>query len=183
MRRAAPDLPISPKLLKQFAVVTLALTAVLAVFANEQEWGAKAQIKTITDRNQLLKTEAEKFGPRALVNNFKIANSAGKASSWGDDQPASPPETVISYDRTSDHSSAPLPLRLSSEGPFVPDLPQKPGASITVTGMDAEDLPNADPKKKKRKTGEQYRPISPEELEALKAASRLRSGAPYNEGE
>lgn len=64
----------------------------------------------------------------------------------------------------------------------MPDLPQKPGASITVTGMDAEDLPNADPKKK-RKTGEQYRPISPEELEALKAASRLRSGAPYNEGE
>ena len=55
MRRAAPPLPISPKLLKHFAVVTLVLTACIAMFADgESREAIQDQVELRAANNTLL---------------------------------------------------------------------------------------------------------------------------------
>ena len=72
MRRAAPTGPLSPKLLKHFAAVTVGLTALLAVFSSGADWGAPAQIGAVETKNQLLTTEAERLGARRVAARINI---------------------------------------------------------------------------------------------------------------
>ena len=75
MRRTAPTLPISPQLLKHFAIATLVLTGLIAMFASGEEWGAQAQLKAVDAKNKLIRTETEKLGTRKLANVLKISNA------------------------------------------------------------------------------------------------------------
>ena len=72
MRRAAPTGPLSPKLLKHFAAVTVGLTALLALFSSGADWGAPAQIGAVEAKNQLLTTEAERLGARRVAARINI---------------------------------------------------------------------------------------------------------------
>ena len=85
MRRPVPTGPLSPKLLKHFAAATVTLTALLAVFASGEDWGARAQVSAVQTKNQLVKTETEKLGTKRVAATLKVAN-APPAASFGDDE-------------------------------------------------------------------------------------------------
>lgn len=184
MRRAAPALLVPPKLLQHFAAVTVVITLLLAVFASGADWGAPAQLKKIEDRNQGFKAEAQKLGQTTLVNKLNIANRAGTARPSFDDANDVAPEitpAVPVYARGTQAGSGNVPppvARIPGNVEFIPDLPQRPGASITVKGMNVDALPNAAPAKRKRKATEPYRAVTPPQFEAMKEASQPRPGEP-----
>ena len=80
MRRTATTGPLSPKLIKHFAMATVALTGLLAVFASGEDWGPQAQVKAVEAKNQLLTTEAEKLGTRKLAAKLKVREGRAAAA-------------------------------------------------------------------------------------------------------
>lgn len=184
MRRTAPALPVPPKLLKHFAAATLAITLLIALFASGEDWGARAQIHAAEGKNRLLKTEAEKLGTAKLVDKLKIANKAGNAhpDDGGDVAPEIAPAVSGGTSATAPYAAQP-DTALPSVGPFVPNLPRQPGASITIRGMNVDYLPNADPAKRKRKAAQAFTPPTAAQRAAMREDARRRSGAQGNEGE
>ncbi len=85
MARRTPKSALSPSLLKHFAAATVVLTALLAIFASGEEWGAQAQVSAVEAKNQLAETEAEKLGTKKVATTLKIANNVG-AASFGSDE-------------------------------------------------------------------------------------------------
>jgi hypothetical protein len=178
MRRAAPTLAISPKLLKHFAVATVTITLLLALFASEEDWAARAQIEANQAKTQLAAAEAEKVGTKKLASKLKVNQTPG--GGFGTDEGGgggggggggwTPRKRSANLERPS----------LRSHG--IPQLEQRPGATVTVTGMDLEDALQPDPRKRKSKTGEQFRPNS-EQIEKIKANSRQRTGGGSDGGD
>ena len=84
MRRTAPTGPLTPKLIKHFAVATVVLTGLLAMFSSGEDWGAQAQIGAVEANNQLLMTEAKQLGSRHLAAKLKVRPGAA-APSFGDE--------------------------------------------------------------------------------------------------
>lgn len=176
MRRPAPQLPLSPKLLKQFAGVTIVVTGLVALFANGEAAQMEAEVEAREARNQLLASEAERLGTRKVASSMKVKTQMG---GWGSDAggesggegamdsggaPASPQKTVF----------------VPNNGPALPkNLPSVPGASVTVKGQVATDLtgPQGDAAraKEKGKAGYMYRPDA-RQIEEIKAAARERTG-------
>lgn len=191
MRRTAPTLPVPPKLLKHFAAATIVITLLLAVFASGEDWGAEAQLKAVESKNQLLKSEVEKLGSTKLVNKLKLANGAGAAkpniysdADIGPEEIAPAPTSVYPQGSEVGRSFAQQPApRISGDREYIPDLPQRPGASITVKGMNVDALPNADPAKRKRKAAESSGAGFPPQFEAAREGSRPRPGVTFNNGE
>lgn len=169
MRRAAPTLAISPKLLKHFAAATVTITLLLALFATDEDWGARAQIEANQANTQLAAAEAEKLGTKKIASKLKdnrppgggFGTDEGGGGGGGGDW--APSKKSTSSERPS----------LRTHG--VPQLEQRPGATVTVTGMDMADVLQPDPRKRKHKAGEQFRPNS-EQIEQIKANSRQRTG-------
>lgn len=85
MARRTNTPALSPKLLKHFAAATVVLTALLAIFASGEDWGAQAQVQAVEAKNQLAATEAEKLGTKKVATTLKVANNVG-AASFGDDE-------------------------------------------------------------------------------------------------
>lgn len=175
MRRAAPTLAVSPKLLKHFAAATVTITLLLALFATDEDWGARAQLEANETRNQLAAAEAEKLGPKKLASKLKVREPSG--GGFGTDEGGGggggtwyPNKSAASAERPN--------LRTTG----IPQLEQRPGATLTVTGVDLEDALQQDPRKRKHKTGEQFRPNS-EQIEKIKANSRQRTGGNSQSGE
>lgn len=176
MRRAAPTLAISPKLLKHFAAATVTITLLLALFASEEDWGARAQIEANQAQTQLAAAEAEKLGTRKIASKLKVNQTPG--GGFGTDEGGggggggswAPKKQSASVERPS----------LRTHG--IPQLEQRPGATVTVTGMDLEDALQPDPRKRKHKTGEQFRPNS-EQIGQIKANSRQRTGGGASGGD
>ena len=72
MRRTAPAGPLTPKLFKHFAVTTVVLTGLLALFSSGEDWGARSQIGAVEANNRVLKSEAEQVGPRRLAARIAV---------------------------------------------------------------------------------------------------------------
>ena len=87
MARAAHPLPISPKLFRQFAIGTLAITACLAMFADgESRQAIEQQIEKRQERNKLITTEANTLGARKLkVNGLKLREGNRSYMSFAQD--------------------------------------------------------------------------------------------------
>ncbi|MBA4160653.1 MAG: hypothetical protein C0515_00900 [Novosphingobium sp.] len=175
MRRAAPTLAISPKLLKHFAAATVTLTLLLALFATDEDWGASAQLEANRVQNQLAAAEAEKFGHKKLASKMKVRETPG--GGFGTDEGGSGGGGSWAPNKSSARLERP---NLRTTG--IPQLEQRPGATVTVSGMDLEDALQPDPRERKRKTGEQFRPNS-EQIEQIKANSRQRTGSSSQGGD
>lgn len=68
MRKSAPTLPVSTDMLRHFAVLTVVITAGLAMFANgENENVIAEQIRQREMKNQALRMEREKASQRTVV--------------------------------------------------------------------------------------------------------------------
>ena len=169
MRRATPLGPLSPKLLTHFAAAALVLTALLALFASGEEWGAQAQIKAVDAKNQLVATEAEKLGTKKLVSKLEVSKEA-PADSFGDDD--------SNFGGISDggayrpaRATRPLP---QAAKPALPVL-QQPGAVVSQDPVAGEAPPRGDPRKKTARP-EPFQP-SAEQIEQAQAASQMRGGS------
>ena len=62
MRRPAPTVQLSPQVIRQFALITLIVTALLAMFADGENSELAAAIKAREAQTQLEKTQASKLG-------------------------------------------------------------------------------------------------------------------------
>ncbi|NBW76469.1 MAG: hypothetical protein EBR34_11815 [Sphingomonadaceae bacterium] len=156
MRRAAPSLPISPRLLKHFAAATLALTICIAIFADGSTTEAVAET---VKSNELKKTEVDMLGSRKLAQR-------GMKVRAGSPMPIDEP----------DFSGG------SSGGGFYNGAIAQPayvatGPELGMSSARPEDmLPGGELAKKARQTA-QPRRLTPKELAQLREASRLRTGS------
>lgn len=67
MARAAPTLPISPRMFRHFAVITVAITGCVALFADgEGREAIASELAARQQKNQVLIAEAEKVGKRTV---------------------------------------------------------------------------------------------------------------------
>lgn len=179
MRRAAPQLPISPKLLKHFAAATVVITLCVAMFANGDQAQLNAELHAREAKNDLLKAEAEKLGTRKVAMGMKVnAQPQG-----GDDGGGSGGEGSGSVDP----DAPPMPpsfaqvSRINPMHPVLPrNLPMTPGQTMSVKGQMASDLqgPIGDAARAKnaKKAGSMFRPNA-QQIESIKAVSRERTGS------
>lgn len=175
MRRPAPPISLSPRLLKQFAGVTVIVTGMVALFANGEAAQMQAEVQAREARNELLATEAERLGARKIGTSMKVkphpggwgGDSGGGEGSVDPEAPAMPPAFA---------QRALLPPR----GAAIPrGLPQTPGATVTVKGQLATDLsgPQGDAARAREKGKASYinRPDA-QQIQDIKAASQGRTG-------
>lgn len=178
MRKPPRPTAISPQLLKQFAVATLVVTGLVALFANGEAAQVEAQVQARESRNQLLATEADKLGTRKIATGLKVKPQAG---GWGGDG------GDVGGDSSGGDSGAAAPggdpapqIAMAPQRPALPrGLPTTPGASLTVSGQLATDVqgPGGDAARAKarEKVGTMYRPNA-QQIEEIQAVSRARTG-------
>ena len=180
MRRAAPQLPISPKLLKHFAAATVVITLCVAMFANGEQAQLSAEMHAREAKNELMRTEAEKLGTRKVAMGMKVkaqpqGGDDGGGGGEGDGSGSVDPEA-----RPAPPSFAQI-SRIDPMHPVMPrNLPMTPGQTMTVKGQMASDLqgPIGDAARAKnaKKAGSMFRP-NEQQIEAIKAVSRERTGS------
>ncbi len=184
MRRAAPPLPISPKLLKHFAALTLVLTGCIAMFADgESREAIQEQVDMRAARNQLLETEAEKLGTRKVRANLAIKDRNRAPSGFADDGgmiDVTVGEGAVSRQISAPRTYSPGGARqpgIQADRPPVPILPNTPGASITLRGVPADVLPGPQVKRgsERKRTGS-IRPTAEQQAQ-IKELSRARTGS------
>lgn len=168
MARAATPLPISPKLFRQFAIGTLAITACLAMFADgEGRQAIEQQIEKRQERNKLITTEAKALGARKFkVNGMKLREGNRSYMSFAQDA------------ETAGESYAGSPVGPTSSeigesaGVTAREAPPALGPAEMAGAIKPEITPRPSTKKpvKRRPTAEQ--------LKELTEKSAARSGQP-----
>lgn len=174
MRRAQPQLPISPKVLKHFAAITIGLTALLALFANGEEGKLAAQVKAREAKNQLLAAEADKLGTRKLSSALALKKKSDPGPIYEIADPVAAPAsvgTVVAYDASFQ--------RKGKVGDFAPppNLNGVPGGKMTVTGMELADTPDAARIKGLRQKKKSAFKPNEQQKSAIFEASRMRTGS------
>lgn len=71
MRRPAPTLQLSPRLIRQFALITLIVTALLAMFSSGENAELTQVIKDREAKNQLARAQVEKLGADKVGTVFR----------------------------------------------------------------------------------------------------------------
>jgi hypothetical protein len=77
MRRPAPALPVSPKMLKHFAGATVVITAVLAMFAGGEDASVAAQVGATQAKNDMVAAEQQKLGTKQIATHLKVRSQGG----------------------------------------------------------------------------------------------------------
>jgi hypothetical protein len=85
MRRPVQSLPISPKLLKHFAAVTVVLTALIALFAGGEQSQIAQELAEREARNQLAQTEAKTVGSKEVADDAPRRAAGGWGSAGQED--------------------------------------------------------------------------------------------------
>ena len=177
MRKPAPQLPLSPKLLKQFAIATVIITGLVAMFANGEAAQMQAEVHAREAKNQLLATEAEKLGTRKIA--MGMTNKA-KPVDWDGDAGDAVEGTGGVGSINPDTPRTPPPMVQKDDGrPPRSLLPIAPGQTMLVNGQSPTNQagPEGDAAraKDKGKAGTTFRP-NQQQIEKIRAASRARSG-------
>ena len=171
MRRTAPTGSLSSKLIKHFAVATVALTGLLAIFASDADWGSQSQTRSARMNSQLDASVAVQLETEPLAGKLKVRPGPGGGSfepdpsyDFGDGggnsamQPA-PPQPGLAVD---DHSAPPL------------GLADAPDTTMTVDGGTS---PTQDPLLNKAKVRAKSAPTAQQSAD-ITANSARRSGQP-----
>lgn len=85
MLRSIQSVPISPKLLKHFAGITVALTLLIALFAGGENAQLAEELAAREQQNQLARTDAEVNGPKRLIEPPEPRSAGGWGSAGPDD--------------------------------------------------------------------------------------------------
>lgn len=181
MSRAAPIVAVSPKMLRHFATVTVAITFCVAIFADgEGREAIQEQLAAREARTNMLHAEADKLGNRRVdVHNLKrqaerhrtMSSSADASESSGGY--GAPMDNAAGSDAESATESGRLPAdpREGGRPQFGP--PQQSGQPpFADPNMGPQGQPNRNP-------GARRQPQRPtaEQRERLIEASRARSGS------
>lgn len=134
MRRPAPALPVSSKLLKHFAAATVVITSVLALFAGGEDAGVAAQVQAKQARNDLVAAEQEKLGNRQIVSTLRQRGS--NTGSFGEDGGSEFGAGSGGGGAGGGARSSGVPMPQARGPAFLPPagLAGKPGGSITRKG-------------------------------------------------
>lgn len=176
MRRAAPALPISPKMFRHFAVITVAVTACVGLFADGEGQEALAkQIEARQAKNQTLAIEAEKVGKRTLrAHNLKLRDEGRAYLAFAQEPPEPEGNFGAPMDRAGQVvSNAPnLAAMRSSEPMRQPRTGLPPGLKSAPMTLGKDGKPLA------AKRGGMRGPTPPteQEIAGLVSASQSRSG-------
>lgn len=177
MRRAAPPpLPVSPALLRHFAVVTVVITAGLAMFASgENREIVVEQIKAQQQKNHAKQVEREKGGNRRVV--VEGMRTAPGVSYDAPEEYRDPPgggggggSSDSGWSDAGVGPVAPPPRELASPAPFEAKDPN--GMPI---GGRAPQSPSASGAKRPG-VAARPRPPTQAQIDAMLAASRARAG-------
>jgi hypothetical protein len=171
MTRVAPALPISPKLFRHFAAITVVVTVCVAIFADGEGRDAlAAQIKDRQNQNELMIAEAKAVGERTVgLNKIKASKGVVALANAGIDSIDSsetfgaPMDTGAGSSSDSDDLSPPA----ASRGPIAQLAAANP---LSVVPPFARQL-------NKRPAAAQPQRPSQEQLQQLFDASRRRSGS------
>ena len=187
MRRQAPTLPVSPQQLKHFAFATVVITGLLALFAGGEDAGLAAQIEATQAKNEMVAAEQQKLGTKKLKAHLNVRKDSRSQfafadggevvdaqADWGGGGGGGIRRSGTQANRPT--GAAHLP---------PPGLQGKPGVTVTRARL--------------RKPGESGGPDSPggpggpesdgppppdfSKLEAVKSASRMRSGGAGSDGD
>lgn len=172
MRRAAPTLPISPGMLRHFAVGTVIVTALVAVFADGESRDAAANaIKEREAKNQAMATNAAMFGAPKL----RRRDPERELGTFGD-EPGIESPPINNF--TAGPSPPPLTGNIQSDLPSPPLLPMAPGASVTVHNIPEDQLitPQTGTVSAAKRRGV-FR-ATEEEMRTIRLNSQMRSGNP-----
>jgi hypothetical protein len=99
MRRAAPTIPVTPVMLRHFAVVTVAITGCIAMFADgENREFIEDQLKARQAKTMAMRADAQKGSKLKTVGGLRIAKGTKLDNSSNDSPgPASAPDTGGSF--------------------------------------------------------------------------------------
>lgn len=176
MRRAATKGPISPQLLKHFAVATIAVTGLLALFSSGSDLGATAQIRAINNGNQLARAEVAQFGAKRVAAKLQVRKEPA-VQGFNDD-------AAIGLSGNNSGYAAPRrqtaqPVMASAEL----QIPQPQGASTATSSALVPDglqgLPGGSAAKGKKPTARSNQNFEPnaQQIAALKERSAQRSAS------
>ncbi|MBS0481198.1 MAG: hypothetical protein JSR96_03430 [Proteobacteria bacterium] len=164
MRRQSQVKSLPPELLRQFAIITLIITAVIAMFANGEQAKIKAMVEAREAKSRLATAEAEKLGKRKLGAAFK---DTSERSGPG-------------FERLNDSSNvnSPPPPAPSSEprrsGPgSMPHQPELITLRDGRKGMAMEFGPDGKPRPIK-KNWPPPRVLTPAEIKVIQEQARLK---------
>lgn len=181
MRRPAPSVQISPRLLKHFAAVTLVITVCVAMFASGGSAQISSELQDREARNQLLKTEADTLGSRKVAATLKRDHPPGRGQ-WGNDgglddgsgQGAMDPDSA-GTDGNDDRAAWSSPAAGTT---FTPGI--TPGNSIKVNGKPVLVRPGQPfPRSADASRAQAEQPFRPDasQIDAIRAAARERTGS------
>ncbi len=159
-------------MLRHFAVATVILTALVAMFADgESRDAAEHAIAAREAKNRAMEVDAAKFGAPKL----HLRAPDNQADQFGDEPGIESPQL-----NTFHGASGAAPIAQGNQAAFLPppSLPMAPGATVTLHNVPADKLiplrPGTAPANQRRAG---FRP-SDEQLETIRQNSRERSGNP-----
>ncbi len=177
MRRAAPTVPISPRLLKHFAAGTLALTLCIALFA---EGSAGEAVADRVKANETRQAEVDMAKSRKQTQQgLKVRNGGSSVPVEGGEGPDGGEVTYLGDGRDPGAMGGPPRLAAGPAVPVPPPLPMTPGSSVTIKGMAEDQLPATPASAARKKASRPQGSIRPTEdqIAEIHEASRLRSGS------
>lgn len=174
MSRVAKTLPVSPQMFRHFAIITVGITLCIAMFADgESRQAIEDEFSERQAQNEMLRADAARGANRPLVRRTPTRGSFS----------ADVDETAAEFGGVMDTSTArggTVRYRGSSGGPARPGS-DGTGDPLSDEAMAAEFAPRmeigADGKPRPATRRPPPRP-TPEQLQALRESSRLRSGSP-----
>ncbi len=174
MRRAVPTIPVTPGMLRHFAVLTVAITGCLAMFADgENRQLVEDKLKARQAQNQALRAQAEKGATLRTVGGLKIAKGT-RVDHSGDSAPnsGSAPDGGGTIDPSGRYAQMNPPPAAGPAYGANPAYSGQPGPA-TEYGPRAgnPEFYSRKPKAPPARTPSQ------EEIDAMMAASRARSGS------
>jgi len=169
MARAAPTLPISPRLFRHFAVITVAITACVAMFADGEGREAIAnEVAVRQKQNELLIAEADKVGKRTVGFDRAMAGKGAVAAAND------------SVDWSDDGGDFGAPIEGGSGSGDGPSALGSRGPIARMTGSGAVQLIPPQARQRGTVNPQPARPPRPTAAQVgqIEEASRIRAGAP-----
>jgi hypothetical protein len=177
MRRPAPALPVSPQMLRHFAVVTLVITASVAMFANgEGQEAVMSGIETRIAENPMIAQSTKVVGAKRFeTNKLRLRNEKRSYMAFAPDMPEATREFGTPMDLNGSIDADGSDESTSTEGWEQPNR-----LASAEQGPPPPGTPNFTKLDPKRPRLSRPRPVRPnaEQLDRLMNASRQRSGAP-----
>lgn len=164
MRRSHQPAPLSPKVIKHFAVATLAITGLLAMFASGEDTQVQAAIKARQAKNQLAETQAKKLGATKLGSSIKPEDRSSYGAGYEQINEREAPVT----------NPGDLP-RVDSGGgggSWMPPASYQP----QLSGADHPPLPFGPPRNKQMSRKSAKKQLTAEELAEIRRAAANRTG-------